>query len=318
MALQVGKKVTPNDSRTAHESRIPLRFSEVRSDLHAKRRIDSDLACARCAYNLRTLSVDASCPECGLPNCQSFAPAGFQFGTVSAVRGALRGVGLLLLAELSIGILHILQFLWLRYDSIVTILPLRWFGWVMLIQGTIATLLRCLGVFLVVRERLNNPSHAPSILRWVCLAFTGTGLLARVFVLLSRFGVTPASIFDETIAQVCDTLVFLASFSAFLILIIALQKASYPFLWWLMTATVAPWMLLFLPTFLRFAHWLESGQSGRTIVFAKGSLASWFWNEWMFWYDQDVNFGLRVLTLVGLGLFARTLSAASPGREAVE
>ncbi|MEM6748869.1 MAG: hypothetical protein AAF612_00195 [Planctomycetota bacterium] len=37
----------------------------VRDD--TPRRVEHDLPCLRCGFNLRTLPVDADCPECRLP-----------------------------------------------------------------------------------------------------------------------------------------------------------------------------------------------------------------------------------------------------------
>jgi hypothetical protein len=33
--------------------------------------VDSDMTCARCDYNLRTLPLDGNCPECGLSVTES-------------------------------------------------------------------------------------------------------------------------------------------------------------------------------------------------------------------------------------------------------
>lgn len=49
------------------DSRVS-RIAIVSSSLHqATATIDRDLPCDGCAYNLRTLTTDARCPECGLP-----------------------------------------------------------------------------------------------------------------------------------------------------------------------------------------------------------------------------------------------------------
>ena len=39
--------------------------------LDAKGQLDQDLACRRCGYNLRGLSTDGACPECGTAVGQS-------------------------------------------------------------------------------------------------------------------------------------------------------------------------------------------------------------------------------------------------------
>lgn len=66
----------------------------------ASETIDSDLSCASCGYNLRTLNVAGRCPECGLAVRDSFPPSGFRFEWAGAVRRVQRALALMLMGIL--------------------------------------------------------------------------------------------------------------------------------------------------------------------------------------------------------------------------
>jgi hypothetical protein len=63
-------------------------------------RVETDLPCAKCGYNLRTLAWDGKCPECSAPVLQSAPPVGFRFASQRSESRARRGIGLLALAFL--------------------------------------------------------------------------------------------------------------------------------------------------------------------------------------------------------------------------
>lgn len=62
--------------------------------------VAGDSPCVRCGYNLRTLPLSASCPECGAPVAYSFRGYFLQYADPHWVRGLARGLALLLAATL--------------------------------------------------------------------------------------------------------------------------------------------------------------------------------------------------------------------------
>ena len=60
--------------------------------------VDTDLACATCGYNLRTLRWDGLCPECGRPMRDSVLPNDLDFGSYQAIRRTRVGIALWIVA----------------------------------------------------------------------------------------------------------------------------------------------------------------------------------------------------------------------------
>jgi hypothetical protein len=73
--------------------------------LDADQRVAGDVACVGCGYNLRTLAVDARCPECGQAVAESLCRDGLEFGPPAWVRGLAGGAGLLLCAAVCVVVL---------------------------------------------------------------------------------------------------------------------------------------------------------------------------------------------------------------------
>lgn len=60
--------------------------------------IGTDQPCGECGYNLRSLSLDGICPECGRPVRRSIIPVGLRFESFRAMRRTRLGIGLWVLA----------------------------------------------------------------------------------------------------------------------------------------------------------------------------------------------------------------------------
>lgn len=56
--------------------------------------VEDDRMCVRCGYNLRTLSLDANCPECAAPVRNSFLSDKLVFSHPTWVRSLARGTGI--------------------------------------------------------------------------------------------------------------------------------------------------------------------------------------------------------------------------------
>ncbi|MCH8807913.1 MAG: hypothetical protein IH986_17750 [Planctomycetes bacterium] len=60
--------------------------------------IGTDQPCRECGYNLRSLSLDGVCPECGRPVRRSIIPDGLRFDSFRAMRRTRLGIGVWVLA----------------------------------------------------------------------------------------------------------------------------------------------------------------------------------------------------------------------------
>ena len=67
----------------------------------ASETIDSDLSCARCGYNLRTLVVAGLCPECGEAVALSLKYRPFRFGNPETPKRVRNGLALFIVAVLA-------------------------------------------------------------------------------------------------------------------------------------------------------------------------------------------------------------------------
>src|SRR5882724_5427937 len=69
--------------------------------------LNQNLPCLRCGYNLRTLSIDARCPECSTPVASSLNPAPLRYEDPSWTSILALAMGLLLVAT-SLELLYII------------------------------------------------------------------------------------------------------------------------------------------------------------------------------------------------------------------
>jgi len=65
-------------------------------------RVETDLPCAKCGYNLRTLAWDAKCTECGEPVVHSAPRHGFRFRSERSANRVRTGIGILAASLLAV------------------------------------------------------------------------------------------------------------------------------------------------------------------------------------------------------------------------
>ena len=88
----------------------PAEQSEAANSVPVDETVESDLECAGCGYNLRTLGLKARCPECGLAVDRSFPPPRFRFRKMATAIRVRRGLTLVVLGIL-FQVLHALALL---------------------------------------------------------------------------------------------------------------------------------------------------------------------------------------------------------------
>lgn len=69
--------------------------------LNDHRCIDQDITCTSCDYNLRTILLDANCPECGQPVIDSLDPNRLCFADPKWLKRVRLGLGIVLLSGLN-------------------------------------------------------------------------------------------------------------------------------------------------------------------------------------------------------------------------
>ena len=79
--------------------------------------VDTDLACARCGYNLRTAAWAGVCPECGLAVERSRPIGDLRFESLQAVRRARAVVGFAVIVILLLAFAYLGRILWYWYVS---------------------------------------------------------------------------------------------------------------------------------------------------------------------------------------------------------
>ncbi len=81
----------------------------------ANERIDVDLPCVKCGYNLRTLTGDATCPECGTRVVESSLLPGFRFKSRRVAQCVRRGLAVLVIAVLLSAVFYLFRWLVFRF-----------------------------------------------------------------------------------------------------------------------------------------------------------------------------------------------------------
>lgn len=81
----------------------------------ARPRVEGDLPCARCGYDLRTLPCDGVCPECALSIRESIVPVGFRIVARGEARTLCRRLTLVVAAVFFEAMAYLFFFSWCRY-----------------------------------------------------------------------------------------------------------------------------------------------------------------------------------------------------------
>jgi hypothetical protein len=139
-----------------------------------------DLLCGDCEYNLRTLSWEANCPECGTPVRDSHRLPGFRFSGLAARR--VRAVlGLLVIAAL----IRVFAEVWYTFTlmNFFQIINRSWvwasfYTW--LHASTAATIVQFAAIYLVQRLLRNAATGATLLLPRVTLGVGSVALVAHL------------------------------------------------------------------------------------------------------------------------------------------
>ncbi len=282
-------------------------------------RVETDLPCATCGYNLRTLAWDSKCPECGLAVSGSLPPRGFRFQKMATVFRVRRGLALVVIAILIEVLCALAMFLMLRYYhklpppalrlgarsySYISLgaLVIRAFGLVLVTypfgrRGD--RLLRALGIAVVVLTALTvaagvanqlgyRPGSWPFGLSW-------NAYLATAAPFFYCFAVAHVLVWLHLLARV--------------------RAAEHKVLWSMALLVLLTQSFLLIQGLCRYVNFLINlkGMPGPSGVVSWGGSIS---DDWLGGWERQINGLAWMVTLFGLWFYLRKLNQAIAGRRA--
>jgi hypothetical protein len=228
------------------------------SDTPAQR-VETDLPCARCGYNLRTLAWESKCPECGAPVLRSGLAVGFRFRSRRAERRVGTGIAVLatgLLVE-TLGIQAMTVATWLIFVIPLSLQSVAIHIWSY--AGWFSSFTRFAAILLIVQPFAGEDDRFKPRFGLAIAVLALIGILAVMFELALRLpglsvGTRPVEVaLAEYFAGVCALLAYLL---AAVHLLLRIDRRSQPLLWVLMCLAAATQALL-----------LSSAVSGAALYF---------------------------------------------------
>jgi len=212
-----------------------------------RKRVESDLPCAECGYNLRTLAWDSQCPECGAPVLRSGSPVGFRFHSRRSERRVGTGIAVLatgLLVE-ALGIQVMTMAMWLIFVIPLLFQSVAIYIWSY--TGWLSSFIRFAAILLIVQPFAGEGDRFKPRFGLVIAVLALIGVLGVMLDLALRFpglsvGTRQIDIaLAEYFAGVCALLAYLL---AAVHLLLRVDRRSQPLLWVLMCLATAAQALL--------------------------------------------------------------------------
>lgn len=154
--------------------------------------LQTDVPCVRCFYNLRGLSPDGACPECGNPIGPSLDPTRLVFADPRWLRDVTRAIELLYRALPALAIVLVLlavafwPYVWTGQGAGVVIF--RALFSIAVTLGALAVVVGCLRM--TAREPAASVAAAPVVGLWLArVGAVAGGATTVAMLLLPRFGV---------------------------------------------------------------------------------------------------------------------------------
>ncbi|MFH1747960.1 MAG: hypothetical protein ABIG44_13070 [Planctomycetota bacterium] len=282
--------------------------------------VETDLPCAACGYNLRTLVWSSKCPECGRPVKHSAPLRGFRFHSLRSIRRARLGLGLLICVFLWYGLFDIALTAMFRFIFDLPFSLTMAVHHVWRYEWLARDALTIVAVFLLVQPFARQHDRLRPGLGWAAVCLALVGWLASVYPIVGRaFGqaVPSGMTWGASIRLGIGCGVEAALILLWIHLLRRIDRDRGRFLWWTMCLTTAVPVLLLcltavelvvhvvidvpLPVMLMFEQ--DDDAFGR----AAARLAIW-------WRDAGLAV-FYIAMLLPLWLFVRRLNAAARARE---
>lgn len=279
---------------------------------HAAGRVEIDLPCASCGYNLRTLRWDGRCPECATPVIRSGAPVGFRFHSQRSENRARWGIGILaaaLLVEVG-GRMAMTAAFRVFFVTPRFVYWVGFYAWVY--SGCLADFARFAAILFITQPFASKRERFRTRLTLVTLILASVGILGTLFDLILRFtgltyGIGEIEIFIDHISGLCSCIAYLL---ACVHLLLRVDRRRQRTLWLLLCPVVtAQALALYLP--LTGAVIYFSG--GVPLASTSGSTSGVLWLYLVvnpLWWQKNVVAACEVLLLLGLLFVLRQLRTA--------
>ncbi|MFQ5807806.1 MAG: hypothetical protein ACE5I3_15270, partial [Phycisphaerae bacterium] len=209
-------------------------------------RVETDLPCAKCGYNLRTLPWESKCPECGAAVLKSAPPVGFRFHSQRSENLARWGTGILAAAFL----VEVLGAMAMTAAFRVFFVAPRFVYWVgfyaWIYGGWLGSFGRFAAILLLTQPFARATERFKPRFALVAVIFASVGILGTLLDLVLRFsGLTlGAGRIEIVAAHVCGLCFGIAYVLTCAHLLLRVERHQQRALWSLLCPIVAAQVLV--------------------------------------------------------------------------
>jgi hypothetical protein len=279
--------------------------------------VDSDLHCAGCGYNLRTLTFSGRCPECGEPVAMSLRSTAFRFRNPATPKRVRNGItlfiaGVLLSAVLTLVLTGVMRLAYVIPDSLC-----RAVSWSLSYSFIVAQWLVMLGLIVatwpfgrrgdrfvwplgVVVSMAIVMSAAPSVARFARWCLTGDG---------GPFSMGVPGMIANAVAGCAH---FLAPTLAWVYLLARVRYVRNRALWLVMLSTVFVHFVLFASSVSSFVTVLQATRyvsvSGGTVQYMGPALRNMTLGSVLGMSGYRISAYASLITVAALWLYVRKLN----------
>jgi len=272
-------------------------------------RVETDLPCARCGYNLRTLAWDGKCPECATPVPASGPAVGLRFGSVRSERPACWGMGLLAVAFLfpTVGwlVYAAVQRFWFDVSRSVHVLALS----VWTCSDWLGRMLCFAPVVLIAQPFAGRRDRFRRRLALTAFILAAVGLVAYLGCAAERFAGLAWNVANGLYGLGTCTAVA-GYLLACIHLLLRIELRRRPGLWLALCAACAGQMVILGPQAFTLACWLFGALFGPWPAGPSAMVAWAFPNPDPWWYAKNVVGAARLALLAALLLYLVALRRA--------
>jgi hypothetical protein len=274
----------------------------------APARVETDLPCAKCGYNLRTQAWGSKCPECATAVIRSGAPVGFRFHSQRSENLARWGIGILAAALLIevVGKMAMTAALRVFFVTPPFVYWLGFYAWVY--GGWLASFGRFAAILLLTQPFARATERFKPRFGLVTVALASVGILGTLLDLVLRL--LGAGRIEIAAAHVCELCSGVAYVLACAHLLLRVERRRQRTLWWLLSPNVAAQVLVLYVTIIGAALFFSGTApviSGSVVIFS---------SPWQYllvdllWWQKNVVGACWTGLLLALLLFLHRLRHA--------
>ncbi len=287
-------------------------------------RIESDLECVGCGYNLRTQACDGICTECGLPVGRSALPIGFRLPSRRAALAIRRGLAILVAAILLETVLWIQIDVVLRYA--LQLSNRQWINrsvkaWVYGTSGS--KLIELIAILVITRLLAKKMNRFRPRLAGVIVVIALLGLLTEGLILQGWSYASPSILSNDWVfglkvvvnfLRICEPLSIVLLW-VFMLSTVDSDKSRMLRL--IMLFTFVPLALILCGEIIDAFYWTSD------IVFARNNGSLYMGSlmtsppKWTYdiidlynWWNQNISAACKILIVLAVWFYRRTLDSS--------